>query len=35
MGRPSQINARIEGSEVHVSGSGVIWARGQYDLAGC
>jgi trans-2,3-dihydro-3-hydroxyanthranilate isomerase len=34
MGRPSQIYTRIEGSEVHVSGSGVIWARGQYDLAG-
>ncbi len=32
MGRPSKIRARIEGDKVHVSGSGVIWARGQYDL---
>ena len=34
MGRPSKIFARVEGQEVQVAGSGVIWARGVYDLSG-
>ena len=33
MGRPSKIHVRVEGDEVHVAGSGVIWGRGVYDLA--
>jgi predicted PhzF superfamily epimerase YddE/YHI9 len=33
MGRPSKIHVRVEGDEVHVAGSAVIWGRGVYDLA--